>query len=164
MSIISTTLEKELTKVVQQIRKNIDSTGKKATGKTQKAIHVEIQNDSNIRGQILAPDYIEDLETGTPPKAGYSFMDVNDLQFELMDWAKAKGLQVDNLANFTFRTAGLILSDGSKQYRNKVFTNVFTDEIDKAAKNIPIAISGAVVRQIYKPKQNREGYQITIPF
>ena len=144
---IENILERELNDIVKAIKNNITTSGKKATGKTQKHITSEVTGSANtaLYGFILAPDYIENLETGTPPTKNASFMEANDLADELIDWATAKNIQVDDMEMFLIRTAYKILDFGSHDYRNKIFTNIFSKEIIQAQKEIPKKISSAYV-------------------
>ena len=146
MKTIGDILEKELDAVVKQIGANIVNKKKEASGVTRRNITDEVsESQLGIRGVIFAPDYIDNLETGTPPKPGFTIVESYDFADKIADWAIDKNIDVDDLEVFSFRTASKILDRGSKQYRANEFTNVFTDEMIKFKKNITGILSNAYV-------------------
>lgn len=147
MSIVAQNIEKILNDLRTLISANIDNTGKRATGQTQKRLRVDVVETENvIIGRLFAPDYIGNLEWGTPPKQGYNFQDVNDLAYKLDDWATAKGIDLGNgQVSFLFNTARMILKDGSKQYRNGEFTNIFTEEYNLLEQNITSILAKSII-------------------
>ena len=148
MQTIEKILKSYLLDVSKEIQDNIISSGREATGKTRKSIRVETRTTNDlIIGTIYGADHIENLETGTPPKQGFTFMDTNKLADDIFDWAKAKPVQIKdgNYIGFSFRTANLILSEGSRDFRNKKKTNIFSKEVKKAEKEIPELLKNATI-------------------
>ncbi len=155
------TIIDEISKFLQQeveekIKANIISTGKEATGKTRKSV-----NTVKAPGRVFveAAGHIGNLETGTPP-IGYSKSAVNDLwRPPLVRWATAKGLptKTDGVKQskyslterWTRGIAFIIVDKGSKQFRIKKFTNVFSSEVTSAAKKIPQIGLDAVVAEVH---------------
>lgn len=114
-----------LNQVVEQIKTNIDSKGKTASGKAKR--EMEIQQDGNVYRVLVTP-YFQTLEEGrSGGKVPYNFKDI------IKQWAKDKGLNFSTereLNRFSYLTARKIANFGTEQYRIGKRNDIYTDAIN----------------------------------
>ena len=152
-------LDQELNRTTLLIQRNI-ALKRHSTGKTERSVvHKSFVRSSRLVGQIWAADYIGDLETGVPPKPGWTFMDRNDLAFELFDWSAAKPIFSTDRVGMSYAMATVILDDGSKTWRAGNFVNIFHQEIEELKRVLPKRLSVDITKTLAR---NLDGKQITL--
>lgn len=112
-----------LSELKGRIQENMKKADAVATKKTYNSLEI-ISNDDN--GQLLAAEYIDELETGHPPvrDGGKRLSFKKDYQ-SIKDWMDAKGVFGS--------ISGLIKSlnnQGSRLYRNGGFRNIYSQDIN----------------------------------
>lgn len=114
-----------LNQVVEQIKTNIDSKGKTASGKAKR--EMEIQQDGNVYRVMVTP-YFQTLEEGRAGgKVPYNFKSI------IKQWAIDKGLNFSTereLNRFSYLTARKIANFGTEQYRIGKRTDIYSDAIN----------------------------------
>lgn len=119
-------VEEELAQAKANITANIDSHGKRASGKTAESMTVTVADEgSAVVGTLSGRAFFGALETGSKPwKTQYKtapkfFADI------IAEWAQNKGVDANPYA-----IATTIMRKGSKQHREGPITTIFTEEID----------------------------------
>ena len=151
-------LIKQNEKFAEEVKKNITTTGRKATGRTQKNITTNSKVTSNfITVETLAPDYLEDLQTGVKPR-DYSKSLVNQLWGKLQKWAVSKGINPKSdgvkkskytlIQRWTRGISYKIVSSGSSTYRNKKFVDIYSTPLKKIIAILPKDAANAVSSEI----------------
>jgi len=151
-------LIKQNEKFAEEVKKNITTTGRKATGRTQKNITTNSKVTSNfITVETLAPDYLEDLQTGVKPK-GDSKKLIATLWPKLTRWAIAKGIEPKDdgvkkskytlIQRWTRGKAYFISAFGSSTYRKKGFVDIYSTPLTKIIAILPKDAATAVSSEI----------------
>lgn len=127
------------TTVVDQIKRNLASTGTNATGRTAASLRFEVINETDKQIlRVIGKPFFKVVETGrkaTPQYSNPSKQFVDDIK----QWVKARG--IDEKA--AYGIAKSIHQKGTKLFRNggrqdifsDVITPTFVDEISKSILN-----------------------------
>ena len=109
-----------------RIQENMKRADAVATKKTYNSLEI-ISNENN--GQLLAAEYIDELETGHPPvrDGGKRLSFKKDYQ-SIRDWLNAKGLDM-NIAALISR----LNTKGSLLYQQKGFRNIYSQDINDSS-------------------------------
>lgn len=112
-----------LSELKGRIQENMKRADAVATKKTYNSLEI-ISNDDN--GQLLAAEYIDELETGRPPVSagGKRLSFKKDFQ-SIRDWLNAKGIDM-NIAALISR----LNTKGSLLYQQKGFRNIYSQNIN----------------------------------
>lgn len=131
-------VEEEMAKAKAHITANIDSHGKRASGKTAESMQVQVADEgSAVVGTLSGRAFFGALETGSKPwKTQYKtapkfFADI------IAEWAQNKGVDANPYA-----IATTIMRKGSKQHREGPITTIFTEEIDATVQRIEQRVMG----------------------
>lgn len=110
--------------IVSRLRLSLKNKGMFATGKTSAAINSREFEDGF---QITAPDYIENLETGTPPGTPVNLQN-------LKSWANARNIQIApaQLAKGLFTRGSQLYRGVDPRFPGKKQSGVITDVINPA--------------------------------
>lgn len=137
-------IREELDSLRQRIITNIDSTGKRASGRTQDSLAVEITSQGDtIIGALLGRSYFGALETGSKPWAKQYARPPKFFIEIIEDWMRDKGI-----SGSAGGIAYSIMKRGSAQFRDGARTDVYSDEIEITYDNIQRRVGGLFEAQI----------------
>ena len=106
-------LQQHLETTIAELRSSYESKGVKASGKWGESLeHFVEEGNGFVKMGIKSLDYIQYAEYGRGPNKAPSVDAAKNLYPIILEWAKVKGITVDNLKAFSFRTALKIVFDG----------------------------------------------------
>lgn len=117
-------LTDELNALKQRVIQNHLSAGQKASGRTIKSLEVIVDEKS---GTLYGRKFIGTLETGRNPgrvPKGFRLI--------IEQWAKDKGITVDNPKSFAYFVAKKIATEGTKLHRSGGRDDIYSNEIPKS--------------------------------
>jgi len=121
---IQAILDRELHQLAETIKADIPA----VSGRTRDSIRVETTAES---GRIFGRQAFHVLERGRAggkvPKGFYHI---------ILDWAKQKGIQVDNIKSFAYLTAQKIAREGTAIFRQGGKSDVYSDKIPATVETI----------------------------
>lgn len=121
----------ELEDLRKRIISNIDSTGRKASGRTSGSMHTDI---SENRGILFGRMAFGTLETGRKPgKVPAGFYRI------IKQWVIDKGISFDSQSernSFAYLVSRKIVREGTQLYRRGADTDVYTAEIPETIERI----------------------------
>lgn len=121
----------ELEDLRKRIISNIDSTGRKASGRTSGSMHTDI---SENRGILFGRMAFGTLETGRKPgKVPAGFYRI------IKQWVIDKGISFDSQSernSFAYLVSRKIAREGTQHYRRGADTDVYTAEIPETIERI----------------------------
>lgn len=137
-------LREELESLRERVIRNIDSTGKRASGRTQRSLEVTtaIEGDT-IVGALMGRSYFGALETGTQPWAKQYTRPPKFFIEIIEEWMRDKGI-----SGSAGGIAYSIMRRGSAQYRQGARTDVYSEEIEKTYDIIQQRVAGLFEAQI----------------
>lgn len=137
-------IREELDSLRQRIITNIDSTGKRASGRTQDSLMVDVTSQGDtIIGSLMGRSYFGALETGSKPWAKQYTRPPKFFIEIIEDWMRDKGL-----SGSAGGIAYAIMKRGSAQFRQGARTDVYSDEIEITYDNIQRRVAGLFEAQI----------------
>lgn len=127
--------DKLITDCLETIRKriseNIDTTGTRASGKTQASMQI-VKTEKGYA--LVGRQYFQSVEEGRPSgKVPYDFQSI------LKQWAKDKGIFFSTereLNSFTWLLKEKIRNEGTKLFRDGGRTDIYTDVIEEEIENL----------------------------
>lgn len=128
-------LHTELQKLSERISSNIDATGRKATGKTQASLAVEVEG---LSGALMGREAFATLEQGSRPWVKQYTRPPKWFAELIQEWIKAKRLDLN-----AYAVARTLMRDGSKLRREGGASDVYTHEIPEAVDRIQAQIADA---------------------
>lgn len=121
----------ELEDLRKRIISNIDSTGRKASGRTSGSMHTDI---SENRGILFGRMAFGTLETGRKPgKVPAGFYQI------IKQWVIDKGISFDSQSernSFAYLVSRKIAREGTQLYRTGVEADVYTTEVPETIERI----------------------------
>lgn len=137
-------IREELDNLRERVVQNIDSTGKRASGRTQDSLAVEITSQGDtIIGSLMGRSYFGALETGSKPWANQYTRPPKFFIEIIEDWMRDKGI-----SGSAGGIAYSIMKRGSAQFRDGERTDVYSDEIEITYDNIQRRVGGLFEAQI----------------
>lgn len=137
-------IREELDSLRQRIITNIDSTGKRASGRTQDSLMVDVTSQGDtIIGSLMGRAYFGALETGSKPWSKQYTRPPKFFIEIIEDWMRDKGL-----SGSAGGIAYAIMKRGSAQFRQGARTDVYSDEIEITYDNIQRRVAGLFEAQI----------------
>lgn len=141
---VETIIREELDSLRQRIIQNIDSKGKRASGRTQESLVVNVTTQGGaVVGELLGRSYFGALETGSKPwskqyaRPPKFFIDI------IKEWMVDKGISGE-----AGGIAYSIMKRGSAQFRAGTRTDIYSDEITTTCANIERRVAGLFEAQI----------------
>lgn len=128
-------LRTELQRLSDRISANIEGTGRKATGKTQKSLEVEVDG---LSGALMGREAFAALEQGSRPWAKQYPRPPKWFAALLQEWIDAKRLDLN-----AYAVARTLMRSGSKLRREGGTADVYTNEIPDAVDRIQTQIADA---------------------
>lgn len=138
---------------VEQIRRNLASTGTNATGKTSQSLRYEVtQNGERITLKVIGKPYLAVVETGRKPTPQYTKPSQDFVQ-NIRDWIQSKGgdqgaayqiaLSIHQIGTQLFRSGG----------RKDIISNVINQDLtDKISQDVLKSFANLLqtnIKQIY---------------
>ena len=121
----------ELEDLRKRIISNIDSTGRRASGRTSGSMHTDV---SENRGILFGRMAFETLETGRKPgKVPAGFYQI------IKQWVIDKGISFDSQSernSFTYLVSRKIAREGTQLYRMGSDADVYTTEVPETIERI----------------------------
>lgn len=121
----------ELEDLRKRIISNIDSTGRKASGRTSGSMHTDV---SENRGILFGRMAFETLETGRKPgKVPAGFYQI------IKQWVIDKGISFDSQSernSFAYLVSRKIAREGTQLYRTGAEADVYTTEVPDTIERI----------------------------
>lgn len=121
----------ELEDLRKRIISNIDSTGRRASGRTSGSMHTDV---SENRGILFGRIAFETLETGRKPgKVPAGFYQI------IKQWVIDKGISFDSQSernSFAYLVSRKIAREGTQLYRRGADTDVYTAEVPETISRI----------------------------
>ncbi len=121
-------LQQEGNSIVEQIRRNLESTGTNATGRTSRSLRyaVRVESDS-VTLKIIGRPFFKVVETGRKATPQYT-KPSEDFVASIREWAQAKGIP-----GAAYAIARSIHQKGTKLHqsggRDDIFSNVVNDDL-----------------------------------
>lgn len=141
---VETIVREELDALRQKIVENITRTGKRASGRTQDSLVVNVaQEGGSIVGTIDGRAFFGALEIGSRPWRNQYARPPKFFIEIIEDWMRDKGMTGD-----AGGIAYTIMRRGSAQYRNGARTDVYSDDIVKTMDEINRRVGGLFEAQI----------------
>lgn len=149
-----------VTKLRDDVRENISRTGKRASGRTQASLRVEVDGDHII---LYGRAFFATLENGSAPwgksKTGVScsFKEFKEI---IRQWATDKGLhEIARNESALYLVTRKIVREGSldynKEVKDDVYTTLVTDALADIGTNTTALLSTAINDSILKWSKNR---------
>lgn len=132
---VETILRTELQRLSDRISANIDNTGRKATGKTQQSLAVEVDG---LSGALTGREAFATLEQGSRPWAKQYPRPPKWFAELIQEWIAAKRLDLN-----AYAVAHTLMRKGSRLHRNGGAADVYTAEIPEAVNRIQAQIADA---------------------
>ena len=121
-------LGEELESLRQRIIENHIRAGQKASGKTISSLRVDVKDNQGI---LFGRQAFGVLETGRKPgKVPKWFYQ------KIQQWAKDKGIQVENPKSFAYFVARKIAREGTELHRQGGRADIYSPEIEKTTQEI----------------------------
>ena len=121
----------ELEDLRKRIISNIDSTGRRASGRTSGSMHTDV---SENRGILFGRMAFETLETGRKPgKVPAGFYQI------IKQWVIDKGISFDSQSernSFAYLVSRKIAREGTQLYRTGAEADVYTTEVPETIERI----------------------------
>lgn len=162
MSEIGDIIRKELDRAVSDIRRNAQSAGKVATGKTIRSLEREVFDfGGGAEGRIYGASYISTLETGRPPARNAS-TPYQKQQFirSLMEWCRVRGIgqslndeQLYRLANYM---RWRINTFGSQLWQRGGRKDIITPALEQAEARIEGQLEEYIIEYTYRKFNNKQ--------
>ena len=142
-------IDQHLESTIGELRASYESKGVKASGKWGRALSISLRRTTGLSGWgIKSLDYIQYSEYGRGPNKTPSVDAAKKLYPIILEWAKVKGITVDNKKAFAFRTALKIVFDGitvpNKHNIGGVIGDVITE--DWVNKTVEVVGTGLTAR------------------
>lgn len=116
------------------------SAGQRASGRTERSLHIEFTEDT---GTLYGRPALGVLETGRSggkvPKGFYQI---------ILQWVQDKGIQVEKPRTFAFLVARKIAKEGTKSHREGSFVDIYSQEIPKTVQNILDRLFGVFAKDV----------------
>lgn len=128
-------LRAELQRLSDRISANIEGTGRKATGKTQKSLTVEVDG---LGGALMGREAFATLEQGSRPWVKQYTRPPKWFAALIQEWIDAKRLDLN-----AYAVARTLMVKGSKLRREGGAADVYTNEIPDAVDRIQAQIADA---------------------
>lgn len=118
-----------------EISSNIDTQGKRASGRTQDSMLVDVQPD---RVTLWIRKFFGALETGSEPWSGKTGEHCTFEEFQdiIADWIVAKGVDVIDIDEASYFIARKIINEGTKQYREGRIDDVYSTATTQALQDV----------------------------
>lgn len=121
-------LQQEGNSIVEQIRRNLESTGTNATGRTSRSLRYEVRVDANsVTLKIIGRPFFKVVETGRKATPQYT-KPSEDFVASIREWAQAKGVP-----GAAYAIAKSIHQKGTKLFqsggRDDVYSNVVNEDL-----------------------------------
>lgn len=122
-------LQKEGNSIVEQIRRNLESTGTNATGRTSRSLRYEVRVEADsVTLKIIGRPFFKVVETGRKPtRSGASESEPNLVE-QIKEWIAAKGIPGN-----AYAIAKSIHQKGTKLFqsggRDDVYSNVVNEDL-----------------------------------
>lgn len=121
-------LGEELESLRQRIIENHIRAGQKASGKTISSLRVDVKDNQGI---LFGRQAFGVLETGRKPgKVPKGFYQI------IQQWAKDKGIQVENPKSFAYFVARKIAREGTELHRQGGRSDIYSPEVEKTIQEI----------------------------
>jgi hypothetical protein len=121
-------LGEELESLRQRIIENHIRAGQKASGKTISSLRVDVKDNQGI---LFGRQAFGVLETGRKPgKVPKGFYQI------IQQWAKDKGIQVENPKSFAYFVARKIAREGTELHRQGGRVDIYSPEVEKTIQKI----------------------------
>ena len=142
-------IDQHLESTIGELITSYESKGVKASGKWGESLeHFVEESNGFIKVGIKSLDYIQYSEYGRGPNKAPSVDAAKMLYPIILEWAKVKGITVDNKKAFAFRTALKIVFDGitvpNKHNIGGVIGDVITE--DWVNKTVEVVGTGLTAR------------------
>lgn len=144
LSQVEGVVREELEALRQTISDNINRTGKRASGRTQNSLSVQVSQEGGaVVGSLDGRAFFGALETGSQPwRTQYArppkfFIEI------IEEWMRDKGISGE-----AGGIAYAIMKRGSAQYRQGARTDVYSDDILKTMDEINRRVNGLFEAQI----------------
>lgn len=112
---------------VEQIRRNLESTGTNATGKTSRSLRYEVRVEADsITLKILGKPFINVVETGRKATPQYD-KPSEEFVASIREWAKAKGVP-----GAAYAIAKSIHQKGTKLFQSGGRTDVISNVVNQS--------------------------------
>ena len=148
-----------VTKLRDDVRENISRTGKRASGRTQASLRVEVDGDHII---LYGRAFFATLENGSAPWDGHTGVRCSFKEFKeiIRQWAMDKGLhEIARNESALYLVTRKIIREGSLDYRRGGGDDVYTTLVDTAltdiSTNTTALLSTAINDSILKWSKNR---------
>jgi hypothetical protein len=136
-------INQHLGSTIGDLRSSYEAKGIKASGKWGESLEHFIEEEGGtVKVGIKALDYIEFSEYGRGPNKAPSVEAAKKLYPVILEWAKVKGITVDNLKAFSFRTALKIVFDGIQVPNKHNIGGVISDVITEDWVNKTVEVVG----------------------
>jgi len=124
-------LNREGSKIVEDLRQSIETSGRRASGATQESIEYKVTREGDVFVlEVLGAKHIFALERGRGPTQGGSG-DGESLYERILKWINDKPIQSDlKRESLAFLIARKIHREGYKG-RQGVLTNVINDDLNQ---------------------------------
>lgn len=149
---INDVLEQWASKIVAEIKSNLDSTGTTASGRTKESIEYTVDNGTLV---ITGRPYFRSVEEGRGPGGiPYGFTDI------IRQWMRDKNIESkfgeteSQRRSAAYLIGQFIKRNGSSLYRNggrdDIYSSVISDEMPKLNGMLTAAITETIVRDLPK--------------
>lgn len=140
----------ELEDLRKRIISNIDSTGRKASGRTSESMHTDV---SENRGILFGRMAFGTLEAGRKPgKVPAGFYQI------IKQWVIDKGISFDSLTernSFAYLVSRKIAKEGTQLYRTGADTDVYTTEVPETIERIKDRVGFLMRMELESIKLNK---------
>jgi len=149
-------IQQHLETTIAELRSSYESKGVKASGKWGESLeHFVEESNGFVKVGIKSLDYIQYSEYGRGPNKAPSVDAAKKLYPIILEWAKVKGITVDNMKAFAFRTALKIVFDGitvpNKHNIGGVIGDVITEDwVNKTVEVVSFGLTASFESDIIR--------------
>ena len=146
-SILAVRIVDRMNKLREDISANIERLGLRASGKTQASLRVVQQGDEIM---LVGRRFFSALQYGSSGWTGKTGIRCTFQQFKaiIRQWMSDKGLWFDDPDRASGAIAATIIREGTKQYRNDRYTDVYDTLIEEAIADIDNIPTGLLETEI----------------